>query len=225
MVRAALIDIDGTLVDSNYLHVETWARAFSELELEVDDWRIHRCIGMDSSRLLAELLGEEAGRYGDEAKRLHSRFFMENGPRLRTFAGARELLRTLDARGLTVVLSTSAPKDELATLLQVIDSEEAVAAVTSAKDVEEAKPEPDVVEAALRESGVEASDAIFIGDTVWDVVAAYRAGLGCIGVMSGGISRGELLEAGAVAVYDDVAQLLENLDESPIMQPVASASE
>lgn len=220
MVRAVLLDIDGTLVDSNYLHVETWARAFSELELEVDGWRIHRCIGMDSSRLLAELLGEDASRFGDEAKRLHSRYFMENGPRLRTFAGARELLRSLDGRGLTVVLSTSAPEDELAMLLQVIDSEAAVAAVTSAKDVEEAKPQPDVVEAALRESGVEATEAIFVGDTVWDVVAAYRAGLGCVGVMSGGISRAELVDAGAVAVYEDAKQLLEQLDDSPIFQPV-----
>lgn len=218
--RAVLLDIDGTLVDSNYLHVETWARAFAELELAVDSWRIHRCIGMDSSRLLAELLGEKAGSFGDEAKRLHSRHFMEDGPRLRTFAGTRELLRALDRRGLTVVLSTSAPEDELAMLLQVIDSQDAVAAVTSAKDVEEAKPQPDVVEAALRESGVGAPDAVFVGDTVWDVIAATRAGIGCVGVLSGGISRAELADAGAIAVYDDVSQLLAELDGSPLVQPV-----
>jgi HAD superfamily hydrolase (TIGR01509 family) len=215
-VTAILFDIDGTLVDSNYLHVEAWAHAFDKVGLAVDSWRIHRSIGMDSEKLIEALVGEEADDEVDRAKTLHNKYYDKIAPRLRAFAGARELLAELDSRGKTVVLATSAPENELKNLRRVLDVEDSIAVVTSAEDVETAKPAPDIVDVALDRAGADAADAIMIGDTIWDVKAAAEAKVRCIGVESGGVSRAELLDAGAIAVYADVADLLEHLDDSPL---------
>lgn len=147
---------------------------------------------------------------------MHARFYAEAATRLRPLQGARDLLRELRGRGLTVVLATSAPEEELEKLRATLEVEDAIAAVTSADDVAVAKPEPDIVRAALEKAGVPASEAIFIGDTVWDVQASQRAGVDCVAVLSGGISAAELREAGAIAVFEDVAEILERLDESPL---------
>lgn len=213
---AVLFDIDGTLVDSNYLHVEAWSRAFFELRLEVDDWRIHRGIGMDSDQLLAELLGARADDVGGAAKALHASFYSGLQFRLRPFAKARELTDELAARGVTVVLATSAPEGELATLRAVLKVEDSIAVVTSADDVATAKPAPDIVSVALERSRTAASNAVMIGDSSWDILAAKTAGVAAIGVLSGGTSRAELEHAGAIAVYVDVAELLDQLDSSPL---------
>lgn len=213
---AALFDIDGTLIDSNYLHVEAWAHALADVGAEVDTWRIHRGIGMDSDMLLESLLGDKAESLGEKASDLRSTYYDELLPRLRVFRGARELLARLAEADVTVVLATSAPEDQLKSLRKELDIEHALTAVTSADDVETAKPAPDIVETALERAGVEAADAIFIGDSVWDVQAAGRAGVACIGVLSGGFSAAELRDAGAIAVYASVAELLEQLDESPL---------
>jgi len=215
-VKAVLFDIDGTLADSNYLHVESWGHAFATLGVPVDAWRIHRCIGMDSAKLLEALLGDRAAELGDRAKDLHATYYGELASRLRPFAGARDLLSTLAARGLTVVLATSAPEDELAILRNVLKVDDDVAHMTSSGDVEEAKPEPDLIRVALAKAGCEPGEAMLVGDTVYDVIAASRAGVRTVGVLSGGVSAAELLGAGAVAVYDDVAALLAALDESPL---------
>ena len=213
---AVLFDIDGTLVDSNYLHVESWGHAFATLGVAVDAWRIHRCIGMDSDKLLDAMLGDRAAELGSRAKDLHSQYYSDLAPRLRPFAGARQLLSTLAARGVIVVLATSAPEDELAVLRDVLEVDDHVAHMTSSGDVEEAKPEPDLIEVALAKAEVEPEDAILVGDTVYDVMAASRAGVATIGVLSGGVSAAELLGAGAIAVYDDTAALLAALDESAL---------
>jgi HAD superfamily hydrolase (TIGR01509 family) len=213
---AVLFDIDGTLVDSNYLHVEAWSHAFADVGAEVEDWRIHRCIGMDSGKLLDALLGDDADRLGNRAKDLHSHHYLELRPRLRPLPGARELLADLEGRGVTVVLATSAPEDELAALREVLQVEEIISAVTSADDVETAKPEPDVVHSALDKAGAAAPESFLIGDTVWDVEAAGRAGVRCIGVLSGGVSEAELRGAGAIAIYDDVAGLRNELERSEL---------
>jgi HAD superfamily hydrolase (TIGR01509 family) len=210
---AVLFDIDGTLIDSNYLHVEAWGRALAECGFTVDSWRIHRCIGMDSSKLLETLIGVSEH---ERASSLHSTYYSSASSRLRPFDGARELLRELSSRGRTVVLATSAPEDELATLREVLDIEDAIATVTSASDVENAKPEPDIVRVALERAGSAPESTILVGDTRWDVEAAARAGVQCIGVLSGGISAGELLDAGAIEVYEDVAELLAKLHESAL---------
>ncbi|PPF76828.1 HAD family hydrolase [Subtercola sp. Z020] len=213
---AILFDIDGTLVDSNYLHVFAWSMALNDVGHRVDDWRIHAAIGMDSSKLKERLLGDDADELGERASDAHSARYEELSGELRPFAGARDLLAACAERGVRVVLATSAPADELEKLRDALDAEDSLYAVTSSEDVETAKPEPDVVKVALSKGGIDASHAIMVGDTVWDIQAASRAGVRCIGVLSGGIGALELREAGAVAVYDDVAALLADLDDSPV---------
>ncbi|MCS5495793.1 HAD family hydrolase [Cnuibacter physcomitrellae] len=210
-LRAVLFDIDGTLIDSNYLHVESFMRAFDEVGVEMSTWRVHRAIGLDSSRLLEELLGDRADEVGDEVKEAHSRLYRELWPRLRRFDGARELLETLHGRGIRVVLATSAPEDELEELLRVLDCDDVIHATTNGDDVETAKPEPDILGVVLERAGVAADEALMVGDARWDAVAAGRAGVRMVGVRSGGISEGELRDAGALEVHDDVAALLRSL--------------
>lgn len=205
---AVLFDIDGTLVDSNYLHVHAWADAFAEVGRPVPSWRIHRAIGRDSADLLGELLSEDdAARRGEEAKEIHGRRYAELSDRLRVLPGVHELLDDLDAAGVAVVLATSAPPEELERLRAVLDVERDLTAITDASDVDTAKPAPDIVQVALRRAGTPPDRALFVGDTIWDVAAAARAGVPCIGVRSGGVGTGELTDSGAIAVFDDVAAL------------------
>lgn len=219
---AVLFDIDGTLVDSTYLHVHAWSRAFADLADDlptpVDAWRIHRGIGMGSSLLLSDLLGDAAGRLGDRAKDRHEHHYGEltRAGLQRPFEGARDLVRAVADRGARAVLATSAAPAELAELRKVLDLDDVVAGITSDQDVDAAKPEPDLVEAALRVADVPPERAVMLGDTRWDVEAAHRAGVACVAVTTGGWSEAELHAAGAAAVYRDVAALLADLDQSPL---------
>lgn len=222
-VDAVLFDIDGTLVDSNYVHVDAWSRAFRDAGRQVPSWRVHRCIGMDGSTLLETLVGSSDSAIASEAKKLHGEYYAAASKDLEVLPGARELLSDLDSRGLSVVLATSAPEDELATLRDLLEVEDSVTVVTTGEDAEVAKPAPDIVAVALERAGVAADAAVMVGDSVWDIEAAGRAGVRAIGVLSGGISRSELLDAGAVAVFDDPADLLKNLESSPIFAGKASA--
>jgi len=214
-VRAVLFDVDGTLVDSNYLHVDAWQRALAGVGREVDAWRIHRAIGEDSSGLLADLLGDDADQVGERASAEHGRLYLELGDRLRPLPGAVELLAALRARGLGVVLATSAPGDELRILTGVLGLADDEVPSTNADDVDEAKPHPGIVEVALERAGVAASEAVFVGDSVWDMIAARRAGVAAIGVRSGGVGAEELTDAGAAEVVDDVHELLERGERWP----------
>jgi HAD superfamily hydrolase (TIGR01549 family) len=214
--KAVLFDIDGTLVDSNYLHVDAWDRAFTAVGHPVDVWRIHRAIGMDSGKLLKRLLEGDAEIIGDDAKARHDTLYMNTTDRLRPIGGGKALLEELTRRGHRVVLATSAPEDELKMLLAVLDVDDTVQAVTSSEDVGNAKPDPDIIRIALQKAGVSPREAVMVGDSVWDVEAADRAGVRCVGVLSGGVGREELLSAGASAVYEDVAELLHELSSSPI---------
>jgi HAD superfamily hydrolase (TIGR01509 family) len=213
---AVLFDVDGTLVDTNYLHVFAWLGAFQAVGHAVDGTDVHRAIGMGASQLLERLLGPEtAQRVGDRAQEEHRARYQETFPLMRRFEGAAELLHAVAGRA-TVVLATSASPAELSALRQTIDADDVISAITSAEDVEAAKPRPDLVEVALERAGVPASRAVFVGDTVWDIEAAGRAGVPCVAVLTGGISRSELVEAGAVAVYRDSTELLREIDESPL---------
>ena len=213
---AVLFDIDGTLVDSNYLHVHAWQRAFAEVGLPVQAWHIHRSIGMDGATLVDELSQGAPGDVQKRLKDLHTRYYQAGATLLTTLPGARRLLRTVAERDLQVVLATSAPEDELALLRSTLDCDDVVSAITSSADVEQAKPNPGIVEVALAEAGVSAERAVFVGDAVWDVEASGRAGVPCIAVLSGGVSRCELEEAGAAAVFDDAEDLREHLDDTVI---------
>jgi HAD superfamily hydrolase (TIGR01509 family) len=211
-----LFDVDGTLVDSNYLHVHAWYRAFHDTDIEVEAWRIHRSIGMDGSTLVKSLTDNLDEETRSRLKDLHSRYYKETARLLRPLPGARELLEAVDRLGLQVVLATSAPEDELAILREVLACDELVSAVTSSKDVDMAKPQPDIVDVALERAGVDAEHAMFIGDTVWDVEACNRAGLPTLAVLSGGVSRDELENAGAHAVFENTRELYERIDDTLI---------
>lgn len=213
---AVLFDIDGTLVDSNYLHIHAWTRAFAEVGIDAAAWRIHRCIGMDGSELVSTLSDDAPDDVQERLSELHSRYYQDSADLLKPLPGALDLLHRVQALGLQVVLATSAPEDELALLRKVLDSEEVYSAVTSSEDVDTAKPEPAIVEIALKRAGVGVERAVFVGDAVWDIEACVRAELPSIGLLSGGVSRGELETAGAAAVFEDAADLLAHLTDTRI---------
>lgn len=219
---AVLFDIDGTLVDSNYLHIHAWQRAFAEVGTDAETWRIHRSIGMDGSTLVKTLSDDAPDEIQTRLSELHSRYYQQDSSLLRPLPGARALLRRVADLGLEVVLATSAPEDELELLRAVLDSDDLVSAITSAGDVDTAKPQPDIIHVALERAGVAAERAVFVGDAIWDVEACVRAKLPCIGVLSGGVSRAELENAGAVTVFENTQDLLEHIDQTPIAALAAS---
>ncbi|WP_409434871.1 HAD family hydrolase [Mycobacterium sp. SMC-14] len=213
---AVLFDVDGTLVDSNYLHVHAWRRAFAELHHEVESWRIHRAIGMDGSELVRLLSDNAPDDVRWRLEDLHSQYYLQSSDLLSPLPGARKLLEHIVALDLPVVLATSAPENELAMLRKVLGCDDLVAAVTSSADVDVAKPNPDIIGIALDRVGATAERAVFVGDAVWDAKACVRAGVPTIGLLSGGVSRAELETAGAAVVFDNAEDLLEHLDQTPI---------
>ena len=215
---AVLFDIDGTLVDSNYLHVHAWARAFHDVGIAAEAWRIHRSIGMDGPTLVKTLSGDADDEVKEQLKDLHSRYYKELAPMLKVLPGGREILERVASMGLQVVLATSAPDDELSILRDVLDRDNLVSEMTSSADVDTAKPQPDIIEVALKRAGVTADRAVFIGDSVWDAEACRRAGVPSIGVLSGGVSRDELTAGGAQVVFEDARELVEHVDDTPIAE-------
>ncbi|GHF40707.1 HAD family hydrolase [Streptomyces griseosporeus] len=217
MERAAVFDVDGTLVDTNHLHVTTWWEAFRQAGHRVPMHAVHRAVGLGSTDLIAHLLGEDRDKEQDEElSAAHKALYGQYFDRLPAFADARELLRRLHGDGWAVVLATSASGPELEALRRAIDADEAITATASADDVEEGKPAPEPVEHALELAGVPAERAVFVGDTVWDMQTGRRAGVRCVGLLCGGIPRADLEEAGAQAVYGDPADLLAGLAGSPL---------
>ena len=211
--QAVLFDIDGTLVDSNYLHVDAWQRAFQTLGVDVEAWRIHRSIGQDAGELLTSLVGEKDAAWITRAKDLHAENYKALAPRLRLLPEARQLLESLNDEGIIVVLATSAPQDELEILLDLINADEAIHDTTSSDDVDVAKPNPDIVRVALHRAGVEAHEAVFVGDSEWDIEAASRAGVRSFGVLTGGTAGCLLMQAGAERVFAGPADFLDRLNE------------
>jgi HAD superfamily hydrolase (TIGR01509 family) len=209
---AVLLDVDGTLVDTNYFHTVAWFRAFREAGEEVPMWRIHRLVGMGADKLLADLAGGER----PDLEAGWSRHFETFKREIVAFAGARDLIRVLHERDFAVALATSGQEDDVAHVRKVLDAEDWIDVVVNSSEVEASKPAPDIFELALERLGVAASEALVVGDTVWDALAADACGLRCVGVHTGGISGVELRTAGATATYRDVEELLERLDESPI---------
>lgn len=203
---AVLFDIDGTLVDSNYLHVHAWHRAFTEVGIPVEAWRIHRSIGLDGTTLVSTLADGADDDRREHVKDLHSRYYKEMTPELRRLPGARALLEVVHHKlDLQIVLATSAPEDELSILCEVLDSDDLVSAVT-----------PSSIEVALDRAGVPAAHAVFVGDAVSDVLACRRAGLETVALLSGGVSQAELENAGAARVFADPLELCQHLDDTPI---------
>ncbi|ANJ10802.1 HAD family hydrolase [Streptomyces parvulus] len=217
MDRAAVFDVDGTLVDTNHLHVVCWWEAFRQAGHEVPMHAVLRAVGLPSSDLVGHLLGEDRDRDRDaELSAAHKALYGQYFDRLPALPDAGRLLRRLAGDGWKVVLATSAGGPELGALRRAIDADDAIAATASADDVEEGKPSPEPVEHALELAGVPAERAVFVGDTVWDMRAGSRAGVRCVAVLCGGLPRADLEEAGADAVYADPAELLASLERSPL---------
>ncbi len=215
-----LFDVDGTLVDTNYLHAVTWWQAFAQGGHFVPMANIHRAIGMGSDQMLDQLLPADRDKDADTGLRMsHDALYATYWTRLRPLPGAVELLRACKARGLAVVLASSAGEAESGVLRAALDAEDAIDDATFSGDVERTKPAPDLVQVALEKAAVPAGQAVFVGDTVWDVQASQKAGVPCIGLLSGGIGRQELADAGAAQIYADPGGLLAALPGSLLGRP------
>jgi len=212
---AAILDIDGTLVDTNYQHTVAWYRAFLQSGKVMPLWRIHRLIGMGGDQLVAALAGEEFdAEHGDDVRAAEKVLYMALIDEVRPFADARALLEHLKAQGHAVVLASSAKPDEVEHYLDLLDARDLADDWTHSGDVERTKPEPDLVAAAVEKAG--GGKAVMIGDSTWDCEAAKRAKVETVAVLTGGFSEAELREAGASGVFSSLSDLLAHLGDTPL---------
>jgi HAD superfamily hydrolase (TIGR01509 family) len=217
MSRIAILDVDGTLVDTNYHHAIAWFRAFRRHFLTLQVWRIHRHIGMGGDQLVAALAGDDVEeRLGDSIREAESELYRELIGEVQAMQGSRELINDLREADNAVVLASSAKEWEIEHYIELLDAAEIVDAWTTSADVEQTKPEPDLVHAALDKVDGRPDDALLIGDTVWDVEAAHRAGVDTLAVRTGGFSEQELREAGARDVFTSVEELRQGLAETAL---------
>jgi HAD superfamily hydrolase (TIGR01509 family) len=215
MPPAAILDIDGTLVDTNYHHAIAWFRAFRQSGVVIPIWRIHRHIGMGGDQLVASLTSEEFDKsHGDEVRTAESVLYMALIDEVQPMRGARELIEELKSRGHTVVLASSAKSHEVDHYIELLDARELTDDWTTSNDVEKTKPAPDLVKAALEKA--DTKDGVMIGDTPWDVKAAAGVNVPTIAVLTGGFSEAELVDAGAACVFESIAELREAIDDTPL---------
>jgi HAD superfamily hydrolase (TIGR01509 family) len=211
--RAGVVfDLDGTLVDTNYLHTLAWSRALTEAGEWAPMNAIHRLIGRGGDQLVPELLGHDCTK----ATEGRASFYRELIDEARPFPGASALIRFLRQQGLATALATSSPSDELEPILALLDISEDLDAITTADDVENSKPDPEVFGVAMRMARLDPARTVAVGDSIWDVKAARAAGLACVAVESGGFSAHELSEVGALHVYRDVNELLHQFRTTPL---------
>ncbi|HEY7453380.1 MAG TPA: HAD family hydrolase [Thermoleophilaceae bacterium] len=215
MPPAAILDIDGTLVDTNYQHTLAWYRAFHQQEIVLPIWRVHRHIGMGGDHLVKALCGDGVEEEkGDDIRAAEKVLYAELIGEVEPLEGSRELIEDLKERGHAVVLASSAKEDEVEHYLDLLDARELADGWTTSADVEATKPEPDLVQAAIDKAG--GGEAVMVGDSTWDCEAAKRAGIETVAVLTGGFSEAELRDAGAVAVFHSMNDLRESLDETPL---------
>jgi HAD superfamily hydrolase (TIGR01509 family) len=219
-LKAVLFDLDGTLVDTTYLHTITWWQALHERGRVVPMARIHRAIGMGSDNLLRQVLGTDHDTRDDsEICAAHGRFFAQLHDWVSPTPGARELLQRCAQAGHTVVLASSATRRDLRALRDALDADEAIDVATSSEDADESKPSPDILSVALTKTGVTAGEVVFVGDAVWDVKAFSALRIPCVGLECGGTSAAELREAGAIETWRDPDHLLHGLERSILSSP------
>jgi HAD superfamily hydrolase (TIGR01509 family) len=209
MARFVVLDVDGTLMDTNYLHTEAWARAFEEVGHRIPRARLHKQIGKGSSLLIREFAEDEETE--ERIDELHSEIYAELQEYGHPLPGAKELISSLRERGYEVWFVTSAKDEELEHHMQELEAEGRISGVVNSSAVENPKPAPDIFELALQKAGASPDETVAVGDAVWDVEAADAAGIRTVAVLTGGaFSRQELEGAGAVAVYEDCAELLDS---------------
>lgn len=213
-VPSAILDVDGTLVDSNYQHALAWYRAFRLHGLTIPVWPCHRAIGMGGDQLVPHLAGTGFdAEHGDEVRTLEHALFAQMVAEVQPFEGARGLIEDLKSRGCRIVLASSAKAEDVARFLDLLDARELADGWTDSSSVERTKPAPDLVEAALELAG--GGRGVMVGDSTWDVLAARKLKLPTVCVRTGGFGADELREAGAAAVFDSIAELRERLSETP----------
>lgn len=215
-VRGVILDVDGTLVDSNDAHAHAWVEALAEHGIDVPFGKVRKLIGMGSDKLLPQVYPiKPDSREAHQLSERRSAVFQERYlPKLRPTPGAQELLVRMREKGLKLVVASSAKKEELGKLLAICGGQDLIDAKTSSDDADRSKPDPDVVQVALDSLGMRADEVVMLGDTPYDVEAAGRAGVGMIAVRCGGWGDKDL--AGAVAIYEDPADLLAHYDSSPL---------
>jgi HAD superfamily hydrolase (TIGR01509 family) len=209
MAKVVVLDVDGTLMDTNYLHTEAWARAFEEVGHRVPRARLHKQIGKGSNLLIGEFVEDEETE--EKIDELHSELYAELQEYGHPLPGAKELISTLRERGYEVWFVTSAKDEELEHHIDELEAEGRISGVVNSSAVENPKPAPDIFELALQRAGASPDETVAVGDAVWDVEAADAAGIRTVAVLTGGaFSRQELEESGAVAVYENCAALLDS---------------
>jgi HAD superfamily hydrolase (TIGR01509 family) len=214
----AVLDIDGTLIDSNYHHALAWYRALRSLGETVPVWRLHRLIGMGGDQVVTAVGGEDLERrVGDEAREQQGKEVDALLEEMAPLPGARDLLVAIKERGHPLVLASSGQERHVEVFLDKLDARDLADAWTTSSDVEASKPAPDLLQVALKKLGAPADGAsVMIGDSVWDVEAAKKAGMPAIAVRSGGFGDDELRRAGAIAIYDTPGDLCKALDDTPL---------
>jgi HAD superfamily hydrolase (TIGR01549 family) len=211
----AVLDVDGTLVDTNYHHAIAWYRAFRQHELTLPVWRIHRHIGMGGDQLVAALAGQRVeDRQGDSIRASETALYADLIGEVQPFADARRLMELLDGRGHRLVMASSGKRDEVDHYLDLLDARDLIEAWTTSADVERTKPDPDLVVTAIDKVG--GGEAVMVGDSTFDCQAAARAGVPTLAILTGGFSEQELREAGAASVFESLSELCEHLDETPL---------
>ena len=208
MVKIVVLDVDGTLMDTNYLHTDAWARAFEEVGRRTPRVWLHKEVGKGSELLIREFVDDD--EKVEKIQELHGEFYGELQQHGHPLPGAKELIQSLKERGYGVWFVTSAKDEELEHHMNELEAEGNIDGVVNSSDVENAKPAPDIFEEALRRAGVSADETVAVGDAIWDVESAKAAGIRTIAVLSGGaFDEEDLKEAGAAEVYRDCAALLE----------------
>ena len=217
-VEALLCDIDGTLVQSNWLHAESWQRSFAEIGINLELEAVRRQIGKGGDELIPVFVSWWRQKAVQEPLDAYRKFLVESEylPRVKALPQAKEFLERVKAAGIRPALATSASTKDLEVYKRIVGMEDLIEEQSSADDTERAKPHPDIFAATLKKLGLKPSQVLALGDTPYDAEAAGKAGILVIGVESGGWSRSDLLEAGCIEVYADVAELLQRFDESAL---------
>lgn len=212
--RGVLFDVDGSLIDSTYLHAVAWWQAFRAADLDVTMAAIQRAIGMGADKLIPHLVGDRPEQLQDRVSEAHAAIYSTWWPTLRPLPGASDLVRRCRCAGLVTVLASSAGSREVDVVLRVLDIDDQLDFTTSSEDGEQSKPAPDLIEVALAKADLEPDRAVMIGDSVWDVRAAAKAGVACIGLECGGTSAAELRDEGAAQVFTDPQDLIDRWSDS-----------